>query len=349
MEQQDHQIEEGLKNLVVKYAGSEPKSLDRLKGDASTRSIYRIHLTGESLVGVHGPNLDENRAFLSFTNTFYDHHLPVPKLYRVDDTEHFYLLEDLGDTTLFEHLNQERERVGVFPEKEIFPYYQRVVRDLCLFQVYGAAYIDFSKCYQTIVFDRQAWEFDHNYFLTMFVDTMLPNLRYRARLVDELQLHCDILEPAPRDHFLYRDFQSRNIMVSGSDLKYLDYQSGRRGAVLYDIASLLYDSRANLPSSFRDKILDLYLSQITELTILERGMLEKYFAPYALLRILQAMGSYGNNGIRRGLKEHLHSIPFALQNALDLLSNSPTLHSLHALQDCLAQIQDDKNWIQHLD
>lgn len=337
---------EKLGQIYREFTGRDASEIKRLKGDASARCIYRIVGDDSTVIGVHGPDTLENRAFIGFTKTFRKLNLPVPEIYKVDSSEQYYLLEDLGDTSLFDHLNNQRTaQGGGFPEKELTPLYKSAVEYLSRFQIEGAEAIDYNLCYQTREFDRSAWEFDHNYFLNFFVDIMVPFYKERYLLEKELELHRDMLEPVPRSYFLYRDFQSRNIMITDNGLRFIDYQSGRLGAVSYDIASLLNDARADLPCGFRLKMLEYHNSLISAETGIETDTLLEQYNLYALMRILQALGSYGNNGIAKGNPKYLDAVPFALSNILNLIKSDIRFRKFPALLDFFNRVSEEKPWV----
>jgi len=334
-----------LTSLATSCTGSPPDSIVRLKGDASKRAIYRIRFGDDSLIGIYGPDKAENTAFLGFSETFKQLDLPVPGVYAVDESGLAYLLEDLGDTTLFEYLEQQRNlNGGKFPYKELRPLYREAVAQLTRFQLLGADNIDYSLCYQHAEFNDEAWRFDHNYFVTCFVKSLLPDSVELYLIEIDLAQHRSLLKSANRSYFLYRDFQSRNIMVTSNGLHFIDYQSGRRGAVSYDIASLLYDGRANLPQEIRDELLELHINLIAGNSKLNINELRSDFTPYALMRVLQALGAYGNLGILQGKREYVKGIPFGLRNALYLINSDDRLTKLAALHDILNQIQSEKRW-----
>ncbi|MDP8206315.1 MAG: phosphotransferase [Candidatus Electryonea clarkiae] len=333
-----------LEELSASSLGIRPTSILKLKGDASLRTIYRISGGDRSIIGVYGPDLSENKAFIKFTRTFLKLDLPVPELFSVHDSGYYYLLEDLGDLTLFDHLLQLRDGTGLqFPRNEIACHYYEAVEQLVRFQVMGANEIDYSYCYQHDAFSEESWIFDHNYFIDCFAKVLLPGYQKWDIVENELAKHRKLLIPYPQKYFLYRDFQSRNIMVA-ENLKFIDYQSGRRGAVSYDIASLLYDARADLPGDFMHELLELHIEGICDNTEMTADELHSAFAPFALMRVLQALGAYGNLGILKGRSEYLESIPYGLRNCLALLHDDERLRKLESLSDLLYRIQEERAW-----
>ncbi len=327
-----------------------PTTIERLKGDASARTIYRIVDATHSVIGIYGPVLAENRAFLSFTRTFTQLDLPVPEILIEDETGFCYLLEDLGNETLFDKLTRLRaERAGNFPIDQIRDNYRNAVETLVQFQIKSPSRIDRSLCYQGAEFDEAAWQRDHDYFLEKFIQILMPDSKNRFKLELEFATHRSLLAEFPRDAFLYRDFQSRNIMVTARGLVCIDYQSGRIGAPCYDIASLLFDARADLPPDFREELREIHFS-LLEQHGYPPAVLDASFAPYALLRVLQALGSYGNNGILKGHRQHLSAIPFGLRNALSIINSDTRLRKMTPLlSETIARIAELKPWTKFLE
>ncbi len=335
---------EVLARLFSEFTGSVPVTITRLKGDASMRSIYRLSNYNQSAIGVFGPNLRENAAFIGFTKSFLRLGFPVPELYHLHKSVICYLLEDLGDVTLFARLMALRlSDHGEFPRMQVIPFYISAVEQLIQFQLRSLEKINTSLCYQTQNFDSTAWKIDHDYFLICFVDTLLPHYAKRKQIEVELAIHREMLESYSRKHFLYRDFQSRNIMITRKGLKFIDYQSGRNGALMYDIASLLYDARADLPQDFRAEVFQYYVNVICHHRASTEKELRDGFAPYALLRVLQALGSYGNIGIIRGNPDYIAAIPYGVRNALELLKSDSRLSTFSELIHFFKQIQENQS------
>ncbi len=300
--------------LFEAHAGREPARIEPLVPDGSARRYFRIfHPDGERLVGAYGPDPDENRAFLSFTRTFAELGLPVPRLHAADPERGVWLVDDLGDTTLFDLLAEARRRAAAgFPES-VASVYERVVAMLPRFQVEGGRAIDFGVAYPRAAFDRQSILWDLNYFKYHFLK--LAHVPFNEdRLERDFARLARFLLGAEREHFLYRDFQSRNVMVRDGAPWFIDYQGGRRGALQYDVASLLWDAKADLPESLRERLLARYLDALEERTEVDReAWLERYPA-FVLVRIMQAMGAYGYRGFYERKPRFLQSVPYAARN-----------------------------------
>jgi aminoglycoside/choline kinase family phosphotransferase len=313
---------EALVRLYSARFGRPPRSILEIAGDGSNRSYYR--LIGEDLrtaVGAVGPDHEENRAFLSYTRAFRDAGLPVPELYGVDEEVGVWLESDLGDTTLFNALVEARKQEpgAAFPAS-MLPVYRRVVEILPRFQVEGGRVIDYSVAYPRDAFDRQSILWDLNYFKYHFLK--LAHVSFNEqRLENDFGALADFLLRADTRHFLYRDFQSRNIMMVDGDPYFIDYQGGRRGAPQYDIASLLYDAKAAVPDDVRDVLLDHYLDALSQHIEFDRAEFVQLYRGYVLVRIMQAMGAYGYRGFFERKARFLQSVPYAARNLRRILEN----------------------------
>jgi aminoglycoside/choline kinase family phosphotransferase len=284
----------------------------------SGRRIIRLSSANISVIGILYDVREENVAFLEFSRHFRRHSLPVPEIY-AEDLEHgAYLEEDLGDTTLFEFLSEHRHGATVSPEA--LAAYRKVVALLPRFQVEAGRDLNYRVCYPRASFDRQSIAWDLNYFKYYFLRLAGVPFNEQA-LEDDFSRLTKFLLNAGRDYFLYRDFQSRNIMLRDGHPFFLDYQGGRKGALQYDIASLLYDAKADLPPDIRQELLDHYLENVGRFLELDRAAFMQFYYPYVYVRIMQALGAYGFRGFYERKEHFLQSVPYALRNLRWLLHN----------------------------
>jgi aminoglycoside/choline kinase family phosphotransferase len=243
--------------------------------------------------------------------------LSVPRIYQEDLENNIYLLEDLGDITLFSFLMENREN-GEFPEKAI-PFYKKIVEELPLFQIYGNEGLDYSKCYPRSKFDKQSMMWDLNYFKYYFLK--LAKISFdEQELENDFQKFSDWLLTENSDFFLYRDFQSSNIMIRDHQTYYIDYQGGRKGALQYDLASLLWDAKADIPFELRNYLLEHYLEHAQKHLPVNTARFKNYYYGFVLIRLLQAMGAFGFRGFYENKPSFLKSIPYALKNLTFLLN-----------------------------
>jgi len=304
---------DALKKLFEQHFRTPAARIQPLQGKLGGSGRNIIRLSGEkvSAIGILYNVREENIAFLEFSRHFRRHGLPVPEIYGEDLDNGAYLEEDLGDTTLFEFLSKTRTGDTIAPEA--IEAYRKVVAVLPRFQVEAGRDLNYKVCYPRDSFDRQSIAWDLNYFKYYFL--RLAGIPFNEQaLEDDFDRLTDFLLSAPRDYFMYRDFQSRNIMLRDGQPYFLDYQGGRKGALQYDIASLLYDAKADLPPELRHQLLDLYIEKLgTYADVTPEAFLHHYYA-YVYVRILQALGAYGFRGFYERKPHFLQSVPYALKN-----------------------------------
>jgi aminoglycoside/choline kinase family phosphotransferase len=309
-----------LKKLFEQHFHAPASRLQPLQGDlgGSGRKIIRLSNEKSTAIGVLYGVREENVAFLEFSKHFRRHGLPVPQIFAEDLSHGAYLQEDLGDTTLYEFLSKNRTGADIAPE--VIEAYRKVVAVLPRFQIEAGVDLDYKVCYPISSFDRQSIAWDLNYFKYYFL--RLAGIPFNEQaLEDDFSRLTDFLLSAPRDYFLYRDFQSRNIMLRNGDPFFVDYQGGRKGALQYDIASLLYDAKADLPPELRQQLLDHFLDRLAGFIELDREAFLQYYYAYVYVRIMQALGAYGFRGFYERKAHFLQSVPYALKNLRWLLHN----------------------------
>ncbi len=304
--------------LFEKLFDEKVDHFEMLPPSGSYREYCRLSNEHRSVLGAYNADIKENTAFLSFSNHFKFQGIPVPKIYAVSSDLKKYLLEDLGDTTLFQYLTETRENEG-FSENIILKY-RKVLKELPKIQIVAGKEIDFTVCYPREAFDKQSMMWDLNYFKYYFLKLAKIAFDEQA-LEDDFQLFSNYLLSASSNYFMYRDFQSRNVMIKDEDVYFIDYQGGRRGALQYDLASLLYDGKADIPHSVRIELYNYYISELKKLKKVDEEEFAAYFKGFVLIRIMQAMGAYGFRGFYEKKQHFLKSIPFALKNLEFLLKD----------------------------
>jgi len=307
-----------LRNLFEHHFRSPVERTQPLQGQlsGSGRKIIRLTSGKITAIGILYDVREENVAFLEFSRHFRRHGLPVPEIYAEDLDHGAYLEEDLGDTTLFEFLSNNRVGENVAPP--VVEVYRKVVALLPRFQVEAGRGLNYKVCYPCASFDRQSIAWDLNYFKYYFLRLAGIPFNEQALENDFVRL-TEFLLTAPRDYFLYRDFQSRNILLRNSEPFFVDYQGGRKGALQYDIASLLYDAKADLPPELRQQLLDHYLDTLSGFIKLDRETFMRHYYAYVYVRIMQALGAYGFRGFYERKAHFLQSVPYALKNLRWLL------------------------------
>jgi aminoglycoside/choline kinase family phosphotransferase len=331
-----------LNRLFEKHFGAAPERVLPLQGQlgGSGRLIVRLVGAGKSAIGILYPVREENAAFIEFSRHFRRLGLPVPEIYAEDLSQGAYLEEDLGDTTLFEFLSA--NRTGDTIAAEVVETYRKVVAVLPRFQVEAGRDLNYKVCYPRASFDRQSIAWDLNYFKYYFLRLAGVPFNEQALELDFTRL-TKFLLTAPHDYFLYRDFQSRNIMLRDGSPWFLDYQGGRKGALQYDIASLLYDGKADLPPDLRGQLLDTYLDCLAGFIDLKRDAFMEHYYAFVYVRILQALGAYGFRGFYERKAHFLQSVPYALKNLHWLAANVKLPIALPALLEALERISSNQN------
>jgi aminoglycoside/choline kinase family phosphotransferase len=321
-----------LKQLYEQHFHSPADRIVPLQGQlgGSGRTIVRLVGIAGTAIGIVYPVREENVAFLEFSRHFKKHGLPVPAIYAEDLARNAYIEEDLGDVTLFEFLNKHRDGDVIAPPA--LEAYREVVATLPRFQVEAGRDLNYKVCYPRSSFDRQSIAWDLNYFKYYFL--RLAGIPFNEQaLENDFNRLTKLLLAAPHDYFLYRDFQSRNVMLRGRQPYFLDYQGGRKGALQYDIASLLYDGKADLPPALRQELLDHYLDSLSGFIPFDRDEFMGHYYAYVYVRIMQALGAYGFRGFYERKPHFLQSVPYALKNLRWLAHNVKLPVALPALID----------------
>jgi len=309
-------IEQSLSELFENWAGESPQLILPLAPSGSARIYYRLEGAQRTAIGAYNPNERENAAFIAFSKHFRDKQIHVPEIYAEDLSKHIYLQEDLGFTTLYSFLLQANEE---FPE-HLIGLYKKVVEQLAHLQIEGGKDLDYSVCYPRAAFDKQSMLWDFNTFKYYFL--RLAGIPFDEQALEEdVHRFADYLLGADCSHFMFRDFQTRNIMIRGGSPYFIDYQGGRRGALQYDLASLLYQAKANIPETIRQQMLQHYLDAATQLLPIDREKFTEYYYGYVLIRCIQVFGTYGFRGLYERKEYFLQSIPPAIANVNWILEN----------------------------
>lgn len=309
---------ETLKNLFEKTAGCKPLSVTELPSSGSNRRYFRLEgPDGASLIGVLGTSLAENKAFIYMAAHFAEKGLPVPVVVAVSGDGMAYLQTDLGDTVLFKEIEKGRLTKSFSNhEKDLLI---KTIRLLPRVQFGGARDMDFSVCYPTTSFDRRSIMWDLNYFKYCFLKATGLDFE-EDKLEDDFQAMADVLLRTDTDTFMYRDFQSRNVMIRDGEPWLIDFQGGRRGPFYYDIASFLWQAKANLPDSLRVELLDHYLEEVQNFYPIAKEEFMGCLRHFVLFRTLQVLGAYGFRGYFEKKPHFMQSVPYAIANLRALLT-----------------------------
>ena len=283
-------VSDGYKELF----GDSVVKIVPLPGSGSDRKYFRIFNKEKSIIGAHNVNFEENEAFIGFTYHFISKGLRVPEIFGYLPDKFVYYLQDLGDMNLFTFLKTKQNSSGFDLEAENL--YRKTLDKLILFQINGIEGLNLDLCYPHRSFDRQSMMWDMNYFKYMFLKLIAVNFNER-RLEHDFNQLADFLLETEQNYFLYRDFQSANVMIVDGEPWFIDYQGGRKGAPQYDVASLLYDAKAHIPDQTRDNLLDYHVKNFCSVSGENEGKFRGYYAGFSMIRLMQALGAFGFRGL----------------------------------------------------
>ncbi len=299
-----------------------------LPASGGDRQYYRLHTNAGTLIATYSTSIAETKTFLAFSKTFTDLQLPVPKIIAVNDAYDWYLQSDVGKDCLLDVVLQH----GI--TEAVVNLYQQAIMALPKFQILAHPNINYELCLASKQFDAAAALFDLNYYANYYLNQL--HIKYdAAALQKEFVEISNTIGAITPQYFMYRDLQGRNIMVLDGELTFIDYQGGMQGPLQYDVASLLWQAKAQLPASLKLELLELFYTQAN---VLCNGTLDKeiFFNDYykiVLMRLLQVLGAYGRRGLQEGKQHFIDSIPSGLQNIRewmqlqDVSITYPTLHN----------------------
>ncbi len=321
------------KSLFKNYFNIEPETINALPRSGSARQYVRFSHGIHSALVVFNLNNYENEAFFSFTNHFINCKIRVPKILAIHSDRQHYLIEDLGPVSLYDVTIPLKGQLT----NTVKNLYSTVLTDLIQIQVKAGANIDYALCYPVQSFDRQAIMWDLNYFKYNFLK--LAGVDFdEYRLEKDFETLADYLTHNQLEGFMFRDFQSRNILLKDNEPYYIDYQGGRRGPLLYDVASLLYQARAQFSEALRDELFEVYLEELQKYYAFNKHLIYKQFKKFALIRTLQVLGAYGFRGFFEKKPHFIDSIPFAIQNLSQLIHSGSIEISLPSITEISHQL-----------
>ena len=304
-----------IRTLFEKSVRLIAQSIEKIPQSGSDRMYFRIFSEDNTYIATFGKNIRENDTFIYFTRHFRSCGCPVPEILAVNDDKTIYIQEDLGNTSLLDKLDE----LGY--STELYALFQLSLRQLAHMQIKGDRQLDYDRCITSREFGRQAIMSDLLYFKYYFLDTL--QIPYdKEKLLAEFDQLSIFLTDTDHKYFMFRDFQSRNIMVRDGQIYYIDYQGGMKGALQYDVASMLWQARAELPDEWKNSLLDFYITCVEEkldTKIDKPGFISQYNG-YVLIRLLQVLGAYGFRGLFERKAHFLTSIPLALTNLKSFLT-----------------------------
>ena len=331
------QLVKSISALYTKWKGTAPVSVDLLPQSGSERRYFRLHGTGSPVIGTYGANIKENETFFYFTGHFNQKKLAVPEILAISDDRLFYLQQDFGDTSLLNRLEAEG-----FSEN-VYTLFKQSLHALALLQVKGDEGLNYANSLTNAEFGKQAIMADLLYFKYYFLDALRKPYD-KQKLIDDFEALSNYLTHTEYKYFMFRDFQSRNIMVTpASDaeteeaIHFIDYQGGMKGAPQYDVASMLWQARANLPDDWKEHLLEDYISSFESIIgqTIDRSIFRSQYNGYVLIRLLQVLGAYGFRGLFERKAQFLTSIPLALRNLRDFFNTQSVGISLSEFKKVL--------------
>jgi aminoglycoside/choline kinase family phosphotransferase len=308
---------QSVKDLYTKWKGIEPLSVDVLPISGSERRYFRVHEKERSIIATYGANIKENESFIYFSESFHGKQLAVPEIYVVSDDRMFYLQEDFGDTSLLSRLESEGFSDPVY---ELF---KKSLEALATLQVKGHIGLDYKKCLTNKEFGKEAIMADLLYFKYYFLDALRKPYD-KQKLLRDFEALSNYLTHTEYKYFMFRDFQSRNIFITPDNtVHFIDYQGGMKGAPQYDVASMLWQARANLPEEWKQNLLLDYMNAFGKLinAPLDDMIFRSQYNGYVLIRLLQVLGAYGFRGLFERKAQFLTAIPMGLRNLKDFFQH----------------------------
>ncbi len=317
-----------LENLFEKTFNEKVEKIENVQATGSNRQYFRLISQNHHCIGTYNDDLNENKAFISFAEQLRSNNINVPQIYAQDLSNNIYLQQDLGNVTLFDYLKNNSF-------EDTLPYYEQVMSSLARMQTIPN--FDFSYAYPTKRFDKQSMMWDCNYFKYYFLKFF--NLQFDEQLLEkDFNTLIDYLLSCDNDYFVYRDFIPRNMMIYNDEVYFIDFQGGRMGSLYYDLASFLYNSKTDFDKDTREKLLNIYIENITKYTQIDIKQSRNYFYVYVYMRLIQNLGAYGFRGIYERKRIFIKSIPFALKNLQFLMQNIHLEIQIPTLMNCFSQI-----------
>lgn len=330
-------IIEEIRQLFNSYSREQVESIEKIPQSGSNRIYFRLHSNAGSYIVTYGNNIAENRTFISFSKHFLKRQCPVPEIYTVNDGSSIYIQQDFGDVSLLNKLEQHGYN------DYVYGLFKQSLKALAHLQISGDDGLDYNWCLTSKEFGKQAILSDLLYFKYYFLDTL--QIPYdKEKLIDDFEALSTYLSHVDHKYFMFRDFQSRNILIRDDQVHFIDYQGGMKGALQYDVASLLWQAKAELPDDWKNNLLGDYMDCVEEILgkTIDRIRFSSQYNGYVLIRLLQVLGAYGFRGLFERKAHFLISIPFALKNLRWFLANKQVGIVLPEFERLLNLMVEDK-------
>jgi aminoglycoside/choline kinase family phosphotransferase len=302
-------IIDNIRELFASYSPSPLTRLEKIPQSGSNRLYFRLVSADRSYIATYNDNIAENRTFIYFSRHFRNGGCPVPDIFLVNEPCTIYLQEDFGDRSLLNELETQGHN------DQVYELFRQSLKELAHMQIMGDKGLDYSQCITSAAFGKQAILSDLLYFKYYFLDTL--RIPYdKEKLIDDFEALGAYLSHVDHKYFMFRDFQSRNVFIKEGKVHFIDFQGGMKGALQYDVASMLWQAKASLPDDWKDSLLDHYMDCAEELLEkkIDRTRFVSQYNGYVLIRLLQVLGAYGFRGLFERKAHFLTSIPLALRN-----------------------------------
>ncbi len=309
-------IVKGIEQLFEDYNNSPAERIEKLPQSGSDRIYFRIYTGDKTFIATYNRNVKENNTFIHFSNHFKSKGLPVPTIFSFNEDQTIYLQEDLGTESLLNKLEEHGH--GDYA----YNLFKKSLSALARIQINGDDGLDYNWCLTAKEFGKQAILSDLLYFKYYFLDTL--QLPYdKQAMLDDFDALSSYLTKTEHKYFMFRDFQSRNILVEQEEVYFIDFQGGMKGALQYDVASVLWQAKAELSEAWKDSLLNYYMDEVDALLSknIDRNTFVSQYNGYVLIRLLQVLGAYGFRGLFERKAHFLASIPLALRNMKFFIEN----------------------------
>lgn len=309
-------IIESIRKLYSSYSSDPVEAIEKLDQSGSNRIYFRVTTPGKSCIATYNDNIKENITFLNFSRHFRSCNCPVPEIYAISEDLSIYLQEDFGDVSLLNKLQAHGQ------SEYVYNLFQQSLKKLAQLQILGDKNLDYQWCITSKEFGKQAILSDLLYFKYYFLDTL--QIPYdKEQLIDDFEALSTYLTYVDHKYFMFRDFQSRNVMIKDEQAYFIDYQGGMKGALQYDVASMLWQAKAELTDEWKNNLLQYYMDCVEDIlqSTIDRERFTTQYNGYVLIRLLQVLGAYGFRGLFERKAHFLTSIPLGLRNLQWFLSH----------------------------
>ncbi len=326
-----------IKDLYNSFRSDPITRIDKIPQSGSNRIYFRIYTESQSFIATWNQNVKENNTFINFARHFKSSGCPVPEIFAFNEKQTIYLQEDFGDISLLNKL----EKFGY--NDYVYDLFKQSLRELAHLQIAGDQEMNYNWCITSKEFGKQAILSDLLYFKYYFLDTL--GMPYdKENLIDDFEALSTYLTHVDHKYFMFRDFQSRNIMIENDKVHFIDFQGGMKGALQYDVASMLWQAKAELPDEWKNSLLEAYMDCVEEILQkpIDRIRFTSQYNGYVLIRLLQVLGAYGFRGLFERKAHFLISIPLALKNLRWFLLNKSVGIVMPEFEKLLRAAVDDE-------